>query len=249
MYVLLSGNLPFPGNNDEEIFQNILSGRCVLTGKPWSSISTSAKNLITKLLNKDPTARLSTEKALSHTWFTTTLSDVVIPADPEILRALQNYKVKCRIQREALSIIVKYLNFKELKELKEAFLSLDKTQSGYLTYEELEEALKANGSAFAGNQIAQIVENADFRCDGRINYSEFLAATLISRKKLDKEWIWLAFKHFDTDKTGVITAENLKEALRYSGRIVSRKSCRGMIREVKQKGNAIQFKEFKALFF
>ena len=45
----------------------------------------------------------------------------------------------------------------------------------------------------------------DFRGDGRINYSEFIAATLSSKINLNEQTLWRAFKYFDTDDTGYIT--------------------------------------------
>lgn len=56
------------------------------------------------------------------------------------------------------------------------------------------------------------MKNADILGDGRINYSEFIAATLRSRIKLEEHWIWMAFKKFDVDRTGSITEDNLREA-------------------------------------
>jgi len=45
--------------------------------------------------------------------------------------------------------------------------------------------------------------------DGRINYSEFIAATMQSRIQIDKQVIWTTFKKFDVDGSGTITLENL----------------------------------------
>jgi len=74
-----------------------------------------------------------------------------------------------------------------VKELKEAFIKLDTTNSGFLTLEELAKALKTAGFDLAKNEILEVLINADAKQNGRIDYSEFLAATLQSKVQLNKE--------------------------------------------------------------
>jgi calcium-dependent protein kinase len=47
-----------------------------------------------------------------------------------------------------------------------------------ITLAELEEALKSTGQAITPSEIAQIVKNLDYAGNGKINYSEFLSATI-----------------------------------------------------------------------
>lgn len=56
------------------------------------------------------------------------------------------------------------------------------------------------------------MKNVDYRGNGKINYSEFLAATIQLPKVLTEEKLYALFKHFDTDDTEFITAENIREA-------------------------------------
>ena len=50
MYVLLSGYLPFYGNNEAEVFQKIKSGQLSFDQKEFTNISSDAIELIKKLL-------------------------------------------------------------------------------------------------------------------------------------------------------------------------------------------------------
>ena len=68
VYLLLSGNLPFLGRSQKELFQKIIAGRYEFTGDIWNEISDDAKDLIKKLLILDPDERLSAKKALLHPW-------------------------------------------------------------------------------------------------------------------------------------------------------------------------------------
>ena len=49
MYVLLSGTLPFGGDNNPEIFHNILNNKFSFEGEVWKRTSLQAKDLINKL--------------------------------------------------------------------------------------------------------------------------------------------------------------------------------------------------------
>ena len=49
--------------------------------------------------------------------------------------------------------------------------------------------------------------------NGKINYTEFLTATISIQKFLSEEKLWMLFKHFDCDDSGFITQDNIREAL------------------------------------
>lgn len=82
-YILLSGYPPFSGNCDEEcgwnsgencqkcqelLFESIREGRFSFPENDWRDISDAAKDLITKLLVKEASKRLSAEAVLDHPW-------------------------------------------------------------------------------------------------------------------------------------------------------------------------------------
>jgi len=48
---------------------------------------------------------------------------------------------------------------------------------------------------------------------GKINYTDFIAATLDTKKYLDEESVYMAFGHFDGDADGFISASDLKATL------------------------------------
>jgi len=58
MYILLTGYPPFVGDTEEEVFQNILENEVDLNVPELKNISESCKDLINKLLNKDPNKKL-----------------------------------------------------------------------------------------------------------------------------------------------------------------------------------------------
>ena len=71
MYILLTGYPPFLGDNEEEVFQNILDKEINLNVPELKTVSDSCKDLINKLLNKDYKNRIKDEEALKHEFFKT----------------------------------------------------------------------------------------------------------------------------------------------------------------------------------
>eukprot|EP01129_Flabellula_baltica_P004424 TRINITY_DN1534_c0_g2_i1.p1 TRINITY_DN1534_c0_g2~~TRINITY_DN1534_c0_g2_i1.p1 ORF type:complete len:263 (-),score=53.26 TRINITY_DN1534_c0_g2_i1:13-801(-) len=68
LYVMLAGYPPFNESNGN-IFEQIKEADFVFHTDYWADKSDTVKDLITLLLNPDPTTRLSTEDALNHEWF------------------------------------------------------------------------------------------------------------------------------------------------------------------------------------
>jgi len=73
--------------------------------------------------------------------------------------------------------------------------------------------------------------------NGKINYSEFIAATLSQRIYMNEERLWIAFKYFDIDNSGFITADNLMEAMKKVGKVMSEQEVAEMIQEADLKDN------------
>ena len=67
------------------------------------------------------------------------------------------------------------------------------------------------------------MHNVDYAGNGKINYSEFLAATIEVKQVLTEEKLWAIFKYFDTDDSGFITTENLKQAFAKTGKKITDK--------------------------
>ena len=90
-----------------------------------------------------------------------------------------------------------------------------------INFEELHEALVSTNHQVNAEEIRQIIQNVDYAGNGKINYSEFLAATIEIKRVLSEDKLWALFKYFDTDNSGIITPTNLKEAFAKTGKILS----------------------------
>ncbi len=66
LFVMLAGEFPF----DDPTKRGVNAMRHSFAKPAWSRVSDEAKDLINKLLVKDPSDRLNAEQALKHPWFT-----------------------------------------------------------------------------------------------------------------------------------------------------------------------------------
>ena len=85
LYRILTGNFPFPGNTTAEIFNALRHKEPNYTGSPaWLSVSQSARHLVRRLLEKDPSKRIDAQDVLTHEWMKFSISqpEEAGPASP-----------------------------------------------------------------------------------------------------------------------------------------------------------------------
>jgi serine/threonine protein kinase len=75
-YILLCGFPPFYGNTDQQIFEKILKAQFDFPSPDWDTISSEAKDFVSRILVLDPSKRPTSEECLKHPWIVqnTTLS-------------------------------------------------------------------------------------------------------------------------------------------------------------------------------
>lgn len=69
LYFMICHSFPFQGQTPNEIFYNIKHSLLTFEGSAWDKISDDAKDLISRLLVRDPSIRLSASEALQHRFF------------------------------------------------------------------------------------------------------------------------------------------------------------------------------------
>jgi len=74
-YVLLCGFPPFYGENQKELFENIMKGNYDFPDPEWSGVSEDAKNFIKKMLVVEPEKRYNAEQCLQDKWLQDLASD------------------------------------------------------------------------------------------------------------------------------------------------------------------------------
>ncbi|KAL3250843.1 hypothetical protein MRX96_055349 [Rhipicephalus microplus] len=120
----------------------------------------------------------------------------------------------------------------ERKELKAAFLLLDKNQDGRVNAAEIKHMLDNLGILLNDSMIQKLVVQASGRDDGLISEDEFLAwmTAQTSIKDDVMEDLLAAFRVFDKDANGYITKDELKLAMEMIGEPMSEAQLDSMIR-------------------
>lgn len=217
LYFILSGSHPFRGICIDEVFEKVTIGAVKFEGGEWGKISSQAVDLIKHMLTSDPKKRITIKKALTHPWFTAHKNEKPEPVPFSIFNSLKCYKAESKLWQEALKIMVRALSSQQISQMKKWFVTIDTNNSGSISASELERAMKLSGYQIAQEEISAIIRNNAYLGEGKINYTDFLIATLDRKKLLDEEVLWQAFKYFDVDNDGVISFFDLKAAFLKAG--------------------------------
>ncbi len=92
-------------------------------------------------------------------------------------------------------------NMDEMDELRQLFISIDTSNDGLLTMEEIHDGLSQIMGNVKGNMkyFEQILVDLDKDCNGVVDYSEFITAAMNKQKVITDQNLEKAFKIFDSD--------------------------------------------------
>ncbi|CAN1306761.1 Calcium-dependent protein kinase 2 [Linum perenne] len=230
VYILLSGVPPFWAETEDEIFQEVLHGNPDFSSDPWPHVSESAKELVKKMLVREPKKRISTHEVLCHPWVREDGVAPDKPLDPAVLTRLKQFSAMNKLKKMALRIIAEKLSEEEIAGLREMFKMIDTDNSGNITFEELKTGLKTFGANLDESEIYDLMQAADINNNGTIDYPEFIAATLHLNKIEREDRLLTTFSYFDKDGSGYITLDKLQQACNEFG--MKDVELEEMIREV-----------------
>ena len=249
MFILLSGIPPFNGKDDEAILRAVKRGKFEFRQDKWKSVSTEAKDLISKMLVLEPEDRISATKALDHEWIKKydngEIDDTKLN---KALSGLKKHKSDQKMQQAALSYMVMHMATKEdTKELDEAFKMLDTNHDGKLSLEELLEGVKEVFPEMTKEEATKMFKKADTDGSGHIDYTEWISATINKKKLLSDNNLKAAFDTFDVDKSGTISIDEIKKILGH-GKKINEKVWKKILADVdSNKDGNIDYKEFKSM--
>ncbi|KAL9319324.1 hypothetical protein ACSQ67_015841 [Phaseolus vulgaris] len=246
IYILLSGVPPFWGETEQEIFDAILRFQLDFSSDPWPSISASAKDLVRKMLVRDPSKRITAFDVLRHPWIQVDGEAPDKPLDSAVLSRLKQFYAMNKLKKMALRVIAENLSEEEIAGLKEMFKMIDSDNSGQITFEELKIGLKKFGANLNESEIYDLMQAADVDNSGTIDYGEFIAATLHLNKIEREDHLVAAFAYFDKDGSGYITQDELQKACEEFG--IGDVRLEEMMREADQDNDGrIDYNEFVAM--
>jgi calcium-dependent protein kinase len=249
IYTLLFGEPPFTGPSRRDIFKKILKG--TLKFPADHEVSTSACELITKMLMKKPSERIPLVEVIHHEWLQQDDS-ILRPIPYSVFDKLKRYQSPSLFRKEAMKLMINQISSEQINELKEAFISLDTDNTGFISIGDVEEAMRLSGLSFAAEQIAKVTSNLMISTEGKLNYSEFIMATVDKKQLFDDEKLHATFKYFDLvrtrqDNSGYIHDTDIVSILSKSGIEVTLDQAREMIGEYTENATLLDFKGFREM--
>mmetsp|Transcript_28162 Transcript_28162/g.65145 ORF Transcript_28162/g.65145 Transcript_28162/m.65145 type:complete len:521 (+) Transcript_28162:165-1727(+) len=204
-YILLCGYPPFYGDSDTEIFESVRVGRYDFPSPEWDDISQDAKDFIGCLLLKDPKSRLTAQQAMKHKWIKEHLEadddderrrkSVSHASDRGV--TFKRYMAMQKLKKAALNDIAANLTQEEVGTLEDLFKSLDKDGDGTMTLGDLDDALaRENYSIKVRGDLQDLREDLCLSGTDKVNWKEFLAATMDKNLAMREDKVHLAFDHF-----------------------------------------------------
>ena len=262
MYILLTGFPPFDGNNEEEIFDKILTQEPNFDVPQLKKVTNNCKDLIKKLLIKDEEKRIKANEALNHDFFKTgiNIGNILkgkIKENESILKSLFKRKtVELRDKKRSKfrDVVIAYitLNFSEQKEENQArqiFMEMTGGDKHFL--------IKKNTFVSRMGQICkdldkkeieELFNSIDENESGNIEYEELIRALADKEKLLNDKNLKEAFNFFDKDNNGSISWNEIAEIVYPEGKI-PKNTIKEFLNEIGQKDEnmEIDFYQFKKI--
>jgi len=255
VYMMLIGKSPFVGKNFAQIFDNINQVRDSIISAARGKVSKVAWEFISSCLEIDPSKRISAHDALNHKWlrgFGSTNS--IVESNLQLCRdSIIQFSTYGPLKRASIGLVALHASPVPslIGDLERIFYAIDSGGNGYITESELGEFI--GGGRSGGGIDDGLFSRLDLLCDGRMNYSEFFAATEVNlalqmkhKSETYMALIETVFGKFDTDNSGFISFENLLSLFGrkgYQGNLVD-----DMIREGDYFGDGVvSLEEFQIL--
>ena len=228
MYFLLVGCPPFDGETEEEIINKIINKNININYPKIKNFSIECRDLLTKLLNKNYSERITAKNALEHEFFKKGIQiDNLIGGFKNTKfkqESLQNladnfYEKKNSGHQNATDIfrkaIIAYiaLNFSDKEEqnhITQLFHTLAKNNKNKLINKDVFiENMKIATNKFSDKELEELFDDIDENKSGVIEYEELFRAISDKQKLLSEKNLRDAFNFFDTNKNGKISWDEI----------------------------------------
>lgn len=229
LYILLSGCPPFHAPTNREKQQRILAGDFSFGDQTWKTISSSAKDLISRLLAVEPYKRPTADELLKHPWVIgdSAKQDLM---DAEVVSKLQSFNARRKLRAAAIASVLSSKVMLRTKKLKSLLGYHDLTPEELenlrahfrricangenATLSEFEEVLKAMKMDSLIPLAPRVFDLFDNNRDGTVDMREILCGLSSIKNSRGDDALQLCFQMYDTDRSGCISKEELASMLR-----------------------------------
>ncbi|XP_016513087.2 calcium-dependent protein kinase 8 [Nicotiana tabacum] len=248
LYILLCGVPPFWAETEQGVAQAIIRSVIDFKRDPWPKVSDNAKDLVKKMLDPDPTRRLTAERVLEHPWLQNIKKAPNVSLGETVKARLKQFSVMNKLKKKALTVIAEFLSAEEVAGMRDAFEMMDTGKKGQVNLGELKDGLQKLGHQTSDVDLQILMEAADVDGDGSLNYAEFVAVSVHLRKMANDEHLHKAFSFFDKNQSGYIEIEELRCALSDEDDNTSEEVINAIMHDVDtDKDGCISYDEFAAM--
>ena len=246
LYILLSGDPPFNGPNDNAIYNKVAQMKFSFPENKWKNVSKEAKDLISHMLVPEK-ERYTASQVLEHSWFKNAKDIPLSDIEFNNQNPFMNFVKGSVIKKMGLMFIASRLDENEINNLKNVFSAFDTGKDGQISFEELKKGLMdMKSNKMTEEDIKKLFEALDVDQNGKIDYTEFIAATMDEANYYKNERLLEAFESFDKDGSGQISKGELLQTLKAEK--CQEKEIEKFIKAVDKDGNGkISKEEFMAL--
>ena len=210
LYVLLSGSPPFNGNGENDIFDKILYSEPDLTKGTWSKVSSSAKVLISKMLNKNPDARPDAKEILQHRWLCEHAPEK--PLGPLLIQRLRHFAGVTKVKHEALVAATQALEAGASPAMLDMVSKEAQSCGRKLLLEDIKDLLGSNSIKASSPVLRSLVKFSAAQI-GCLSAEDCVAAALGRSEARRDEFVERLYQKFDESHSNKMPFDNFKRVL------------------------------------
>lgn len=250
LYLFITGELPFKGESEDELFDIIRRGHFDVVKLEDAKCSSELIDLCKGLLEMDPKRRLSAKDAIFHPWFAQKRLAVLQQGKSlltlEMLENIRKFSMSSFLKREMMALLIQSFNDEESTyRNSKVFFAADQDFSGLIDSWELNELFLRKGIILEYGELETIMRAMDVRNKNYITFHEFMIATLSREQLEDVSRLKVLFRALDTNKDGSVGFTDINNCFARFGRCMPRDKIESMITEADiNNDRLISFAEF-----
>ena len=156
LYIMISGRFPFSGRNKKEILESIMSASISFNHPPFRIASGHVKDLIFKLLARNPCDRYLAIEALQHPWLSEAADGNDIMVSKDTLNRIADFSTYTEFKKWISYMVSLRVDDKNIVDLKRLFIKYDRNKNGFI---ERDEFAKSSPSSPSLQQLSTRNQN------------------------------------------------------------------------------------------
>ena len=156
-----------------------------------------------------------------------------------------SYAQTSELKKIAAVIVAHKSSVQEIIDMRRAFEKFDKSKDGVITVDEFKSAMELCDE-YSDEEVNAMFDQLNVNHNGHIMYTEFIAATLEIKGRVEEKRLAEAFDHIDDDDSGYISKGDLRKLL---GERATSEKIDKLIEEADTDGDGqISFDEFLVMY-